>query len=312
MPISKSSTIMVTGGTGFLGSAVMAALYSKGYRRISTFGSNVFDLTDYKSADALFKSTRPEVVIHLAAKVGGIGANRDNPGLFAYSNLMMGSHVIELSRIYGVKKLVTAGTICAYPKITPIPFKEENLWAGYPEETNAPYGMAKKMLLVLSQAYRQQYGSNFTYLLPVNLFGPGDNFDLESSHVIPAMMRKFHEAKEKGLDDVSLWGDGTPTREFLYVDDCANAFVSAMENYDGREPINIGSGHEITMARLAILIKEIVGCKANIIWDSSKPNGQPRRCLDTHKAKYLLKWEASTELIDGLRKTYEWYLENQK
>ncbi len=310
--IDKSSKIVVTGGNGFLGSAVMKKLKESGYENIRTFSSKEVDLTCNDITYHMYQSLKPDVVIHLAAVVGGIGANQKNPGKFAHDNLAMGLNIIECAREYGLKKLVIAGTICAYPKFTPIPFKEDNLWNGYPEETNAPYGLAKKMLLVLAQGYRQQYGLNSVYLLPVNLFGPGDHFDLENSHVIPAMIRKFHEAKEAGNKDVTLWGDGSPTREFLYVDDCAEAFVKTMEDYDGPDPINIGSGKEISMLDLANKIQSAVGHEGRIIWDSSRPNGQPRRCLDVTRAKTVLGWESTTSLDAGLLNAYNWFLANRE
>lgn len=305
--IDKLQKIMITGGTGFLGSFVTKQLAENGYVDVIPLSSKDGDLTDVNDADHLVWKYAPTAVIHLAARVGGIGANRANPGRFAYDNLAMGLNVIDKCRKYGTKKLVIAGTICAYPKFTPIPFKEANLWNGYPEETNAPYGLAKKMLLVLAQGYRQQYGSNFVYVLPVNLYGPGDNFDLNNSHVIPAMIRKFHAAKIANAPSVTLWGDGTPTREFLYVEDCAKAFVKVMEGYDSPEPMNIGSGMEISMKDLANKIKGIAGYEGNIIWDAAMPNGQPRRCLDTSRAEQEIGWKAETSLEDGLKKTYDWY-----
>lgn len=309
--ILKNSKIVVTGGNGFLGSALMARLDSAGYSKVSTFESREYDLTEKKDVEHMLAVFSPDIVIHLAARVGGIGANQRNPGKFAHDNLAMGINIFECCRNFGLSKLVVAGTICAYPKFTPIPFKEENLWNGYPEETNAPYGLAKKMLLVLSQAYRQQYNFNSVFLLPVNLYGPGDHFDLQNSHVIPAMMRKFHEAKEAGHLDVTLWGDGSPTREFLYVHDCADAFIAAMEKYDDSLPINIGSGTEISMLELANKIQSVVGHEGRVIWDTTKPNGQPRRCLDVSRAKELLDWQANTKFADGLKTTYQWFLENK-
>lgn len=309
--IEKSSKIVVTGGNGFLGSTLMDQLRSKGYNPI-TFSSKEYDLVNKPAADAMLTRFQPDVVIHLAARVGGIGANKANPGLFAYSNLIMGANLIESCRETSVKKLVLAGSICAYPKNTPVPFEECDLWSGYPDPSNAPYGMAKKMLLVLGQAYRQQYGLNSIYLLPVNLFGPKDSFDLENSHVIPAMIRKFHEAKIAGQADVTLWGDGSPTREFLYAEDCAEAFVAAMEKYDEEDPINIGSGQEISMSHLANKIQAVVGHEGRIIWDASKPNGQPRRCLDVSRAKEKLGWQSKTDFSVGLEQTYQWFLANQE
>lgn len=311
MALNKNARIVVTGGNGFLGSAVMAKLRASGYIHVDSFSSGAFDLTSKQDTEHMYAIYNPEVVIHLAARVGGIGANQKNPAKFAYDNLAMGVNIIECGRRFGISKLVIAGTICAYPKFTPVPFKEDDLWNGYPEETNAPYGLAKKMLLVLAQGYRQQYGCNFTFLLPVNLYGPNDHFDLENSHVIPAMIRKFHEAKEAGHADVILWGDGSPTREFLYVDDCADAFVTATENYDGADPINIGSGLEISMATLANKIQSIVGHEGKIIWDTSRPNGQPRRCLDVSRAASVLGWRAMTDFEDGLQKTYNWFIANK-
>lgn len=310
MTIDKTSTIVVTGGNGFLGKALAARMASEGYVNVKTFSSRQFNLTDMAQADRMFFYFNPEAVIHLAAVVGGIGANMRNPGKFAYENAAMGLNVIELCRRYEVRKLVTVGTICSYPKFCPIPFKEQNLWEGYPEQTNAPYGIAKKMLMVLSQAYRQQYGCNFVYLLPVNMYGPEDSFDLDNSHVIPAMLRKFHETKQRGDEAVVLWGDGTPTREFLYVDDCAEAILCALEKYDGPEPINVGTGLEISMNDLAEMIKAVTMYNGTIYWDTSKPNGQPRRCLDVSRAKELLGWSSKTVLKEGLEATYGWFLQN--
>jgi GDP-L-fucose synthase len=305
--VGKDSRIVITGGNGFLGRSLVANLREKGYSSVDSFSSKEFDLVSQEDTKRMFFYYRPDVVIHLAARVGGIGANMKNPGKFCYENLAMGANVIEESRQGGIRKLVVAGTICAYPKFAPVPFREEDLWKGYPEETNAPYGLAKKLLLVMSQAYRKQYGCNFVYLLPVNLYGPLDSFDLEDSHVIPAMIRKFHEAHIRKDPTVTLWGDGTPTREFLYVDDCAEAFACAMERYDGDEPINIGTGREVTMGALADMISGVVGYEGSIHWDASRPNGQPRRQLDTSRAKEALGWQSKTPLEEGLRKTYEWY-----
>jgi GDP-L-fucose synthase len=299
--------IVITGGNGFLGKALVANLRAKGYDDVHTFSSMEFDLVSQADTDKMFFYYRPDVVIHLAARVGGIGANMRNPGKFCYDNLAMGINVIDSAHKYGAKKLIAAGTVCSFPKFSPVPFKEDDLWKGYPEETNAPYGLAKKMLLVMCQSYRKQYGCNFTYLLPVNLYGPHDSFDLENSHVIPAMMRKFHEAKVRGDPSMTLWGDGTSTREFLYVDDCAEAFAQSMEKYDGEEPINIGTGREIPMRGLAAMIRDVVGYEGAILWDTSKPNGQPRRRLDTSRAKEMLGWESRVTLEDGLAKTYEWF-----
>lgn len=256
----------------------------------------------------LLRDARPDVVIHLAAVVGGIGANRENPGKFFYENIMMGVQLIHESCLAGIEKFVAVGTICAYPKFATIPFREENLWDGYPEETNAPYGLAKKMLLVQSQAYRSQYGFNSIYLLPVNLYGPRDNFDHSSSHVIPAMIRKFLEAKHRNDSTVVLWGDGSSTREFLFVNDAAEGIVLAAETYNGSEPVNLGSGHEISIKDLAMKISSMVGFGGDIIWDTTKPNGQPRRCLDVSRAKTMFNFTAKTTFDDGLRRTIEWYI----
>ncbi len=266
-----------------------------------------WDLTRADDVERLFTETKPELVIHLAAEVGGIGANRANPGRYWYANLIMGAHILEQSRLHGVDKLVVIGTICAYPKFTPVPFKEEELWNGYPEETNAPYGIAKKTLLVGAQAYREQYGLDAIFLLPVNLYGPGDNFDLETSHVIPAQIRKMVEASERGEHEVVLWGDGSPTREFLYVDDCAEAILLAAERYDGPDPVNLGTGSEISIRHLAETIAELTGFEGDLVWDTSKPNGQPRRRLDTERAERLFGFRAKTPLREGLERTVAWY-----
>ena len=303
--------VLVTGGYGFLGHYICGELWERGDRLLA-FHSNQYNLTEMGDCNALLEENFPDVIIHLAAKVGGIGANMASPGSFTYENLIMGTNIIEASRIHKISKLVIAGTICGYPCHTPVPFQEKDLWQGLPESTNLGYGMAKKMLLVLSQAYRQQYGCNFVFLLPVNLYGPRDNFDLNSSHVIPAMIRKFHEAAINNEPTVTLWGDGTPTREFLYVEDCAKAFVKTLDSYDSPEPMNIGSGKEIVMTDLANKIKELVEYKGEIRWDSSKPNGQPRRCLDTSRAKEKIEWESTTTLDEGLKKTYQWFLENKE
>ncbi len=258
----------------------------------------------------LYKDADPHIVIHLAAVVGGIGANRLNPGRYFYENAIMGIELIEYGRRHGLEKFVATGTICAYPKFTPVPFKEENLWDGYPEETNAPYGLAKKMMLVQAQSYRQQYGFNAIYLLPVNLYGPKDNFDLETSHVIPALIRKCVEAQEAGRDEIVLWGDGTPSREFLYVEDCAEGILKATENYDGEEPVNLGTNHEIPIKELAQIIAEETGFAGKIVWDASKPNGQPRRCLDTTRAEELFGFKAQVGFREGLRETIAWFREH--
>lgn len=308
MRLEKDKCIVVTGGNGFLGKHVMAKLKGAGYENVKTFSSTLFDLTDMNDTLNMIEQFKPAGVIHLAARVGGIGANQMNPGKFCYENLAMGTNIIEASRKSGVKKLVIAGTICAYPKFAPVPFKECDLWKGYPEETNAPYGIAKKMLLVLSQAYRDQYDFNSVFLLPVNLYGPNDNFDLKTSHVIPAMIRKFWEAV-KSETDVTLWGDGSPTREFLYVEDCAEAFVAAMERYDSSDPINIGTGIEISMKDLAGILSAQLGFQGELHWDTSRPNGQPKRCLDVSLARSKLNWTAKTTFDEGLAKTIQWYKE---
>jgi GDP-L-fucose synthase len=299
--------IVVTGGAGFLGRHVVQVLRQRGCTDIMIPRRSQYDLSREEAVQQLYRDAQPEVVIHLAAVVGGIGANRANPGRFLYDNLVMGALLIEHARRIGVQKFVSLGTICAYPKFTPVPFKESELWNGYPEETNAPYGLAKKMLLVQGQAYRQQYGFHAIYLLPVNLYGPGDNFDLESSHVIPALIRKCVEAVERGESQIVCWGDGTPTREFLYVGDCAEAIVMATERYDGAEPVNIGAGFEVSIKELVGLIAECTGFTGRIVWDTTQPNGQPRRCLDTHRAWALFGFRAQTDFKEGLLRTIEWY-----
>ncbi len=293
---------LVTGGGGFLGSHVVERLRARGDEVVVPRRAD-YDLTHWDGAERLFADVQPELVIHLAAEVGGIGANRANPGRYWYANLMMGAHVLELSRIHEVSKVVVAGTVCAYPKFAAVPFREEGLWDGYPEETNAPYGVAKKAVLVGAQAYREQYGLNAVFLLPANLYGPRDNFDLETSHVIPALIRKMVDGK----DEVVLWGDGSPTREFLYVDDAAAAFLLAAELYDGGEPVNIGTGVETPIRELAETIADLTGFEGEIVWDTSMPNGQPRRSLDASKAEQLFAFRATTTLRDGLVATIAWY-----
>ena len=304
--------VLVTGGTGFLGSFVVDKLNQRGCRHVFVPRSKDYDLRDRDSVIRVYTDAKPQFVIHLAAVVGGIGANRANPGKFYYDNAIMGLELMEYGRQFGVEKFVALGTICAYPKFTPVPFKEEDLWNGYPEETNAPYGLAKKMMLVQAQAYRAQYGFNAIFLLPVNLYGPGDNFDPETSHVIPAMIRKFVEAKKSRNSEVILWGDGSPTREFLYVEDAAEGIVLAAERYNGEEPVNLGSGQELSIRDLANIIAEEVGFIGKIVWDATKPNGQPRRCLDTTRAREWFQFEAETPFRQGLRKTIAWHLAQRK
>lgn len=304
--VSRKRTV-VTGGSGFLGSFVVKELARRGYTDVFVPRSRDFDLVDRDAVRRLYAQTRPELVIHLAAQVGGIGANQLHPGRFFYDNLMMGVQLIEEGRRCGVGKILAAGTICAYPKFAPIPFREEDLWNGYPEETNAPYGLAKKMLLVQSQAYRQEYGFNSAVVFPVNLYGPGDNFDLQTSHVIPALIRKIDAAMQEGRDEVVLWGDGSPTREFLYVEDAAEAIVLAAERYDLSEPMNLGSGMEISIAELARLIGQLLGYGGGFTFDTSRPNGQPRRALDVSRAVAHLGWRAQTSLRDGLLRTIDWW-----
>jgi GDP-L-fucose synthase len=302
--------LLVTGGAGFLGSAIVERLRSAGCSQITIPRKREYDLTRREAIDRLFEQARPEVVIHAAATVGGIGANRENPGRFFYENAIMGIELIEACRRYGVEKTVVLGTICAYPKFTPVPFCEEALWDGYPEETNAPYGIAKKSLLVQCQAYRQQYGTNAIFLLPVNLYGPGDNFDPTSSHVIPALIRKCVEAVENKVEKIVLWGDGSSTREFLYVGDAAEAIVKATELYDGSEPVNVGSGEEISIQELAEKICTACGFSGRIEWDASKPNGQPRRRLDVSRAQEAFGFRAETPLTSGLVTTITWFCQN--
>jgi len=303
--------IVVTGGGGFLGSHVVEKLAAAGCRSIVVPRSAQYDLTRMADVVRVYDDARPEIVIHLAAKAGGIGLNREKPGELFYDNILMGVQVMEQARLHGVEKFVALGTVCAYPKFTPVPFKEEDLWAGYPEETNAPYGLAKKMLLVQAQAYCQQYGFNAIYLLPVNLYGPRDNFDLETSHVIPALIKKCVDAVETGEREIVVWGTGSASREFLYVEDAAEAIVLATEKYDKPEPVNIGAGTEVTIRDLVTIIARRVGFEGKIIWDSTKPDGQPRRCLDTTRAEREFGFKAGTSLPDGLRKTIAWYVANK-
>jgi GDP-L-fucose synthase len=299
--------VLITGGAGFLGSFMVKKLRELGYRDIFVPRSKDYDLTQMISVQKVYQDAKPDIVIHLAAKVGGIGANRENPGKFFYDNLMMGAQLMEIGRQRGVDKFVALGTICSYPKFAPIPFKEEDLWNGYPEETNAPYGLAKKMLLVQSQAYRIQYGFHSIFLMPVNLYGPGDNFDPSTSHVIPALIRKCVEAVEQKKDEIVAWGTGSATREFLYVDDCAEAIVLATERYDKPEPVNIGAGFEISIKDLTYLIAKLTGFNGKIVWDTSKPDGQPRRCLDITKANKEFGFRAKTDFEKGLAETIQWY-----
>ena len=304
--------VTVTGGAGFLGSFVVGKLKERGCRDIFVPRSSRYDLVDMDAVKRLYQDSRPDIVIHLAARVGGIGANRMHPAEYFYDNLMMGVQLLHEAWRCGVGKFVAIGTVCAYPKFTPVPFSEDHLWDGYPEETNAPYGMAKKMLLVQSQAYRQQYGYNSIFLLPVNLYGPGDNFDLESSHVIPALIKKCVDAVERGDETIEAWGDGSPTREFLYVDDAAEGIVLAAENYDDSAPVNLGSGHEISVKDLIETIARLTGFHGRIVWDTSKPNGQPRRRLDTTRAERAFGFCAGTDLATGLARTVAWYREGRK
>ena len=303
----KEKRVTVTGGAGFLGSHLIEKLKQRGCGNIFIPVIEKYDLVDKDSIIRMYKDSKPDIVIHLAAIVGGIGANMANPGKYFYDNLMMGTQLIEQGRLAGIEKFVAIGTICAYPKFTPVPFKEEDLWSGYPEETNAPYGLAKKMMLVQSQAYRQQYGFNSIFLLPVNLYGPRDNFDLGSSHVIPALIRKFVEAKQRGDKTITAWGTGNASREFLYVEDAAEGIILAAEKYNKSDPVNLGAGFEIKIKDLVELIKELTGFKGEVIWDSSKPDGQPRRMLDVSRAKKEFGFEARTDFKDGLKKTIEWY-----
>lgn len=310
MDLTKKK-IIVTGGAGFLGSFVVARLKDQGCANVVVPRSKEYDLRDRAAIVRLLTQTKPDVIIHLAAVVGGIGANAKNPGSFFYDNAIMGLQLMEYSRLFKVEKFVAIGTICAYPKFTPTPFKETDLWAGYPEETNAPYGIAKKMMLVQGQAYREQYGFNSVYLLPVNLYGPKDNFDPESSHVIPALVRKCLEAKETGAKEIVLWGDGSPTREFLYVEDAAEGIVMAAEKYDGNEPVNLGSGEELSIRELASIVASHVGFTGAIHYDPSRPNGQPRRRLDVSRAQAYFGFQAKTSLREGLARTIRWYLLNR-
>ncbi len=308
----KNKRVTVTGGAGFLGSFIVEKLQARGATNIFVPRRRDYDLVQPDEIARMLADARPDLIIHIAALAGGIGLNRAKPADLFYTNIMMGVPLIHQAWERGVKKFVALGTVCAYPKFTPAPFREEELWNGYPEETNAPYGLAKKMLLVQSQAYRQQHNFNSIFLLPVNLYGPGDNFNPESSHVIPALIRKFVEAEERGEEKVELWGDGSPTREFLYVEDAAEGIVLAAEKYDGAEPVNLGSGREISIKDLAELIGKLTGYKGEFAWDASKPNGQPRRLLDVSRAEEYFGFRAATDFEEGLRKTVSWYRQHRK
>lgn len=310
MDFWKNRRVIVTGGRGFLGQYVVEKLQRTG---ADVFVPKIddYDLTKEQNIVRMYGNAKADIVIHLAAVVGGIGANRENPGKFFYDNLIMGVQLLEYARQLGIKKFLGLGTICCYPKHTTVPFKEEDLWCGYPEETNAPYGLAKKMLLVQSQAYRLQYGFNSIFLMPVNLYGPGDNFDPKSSHVIPALIKKCFDAMEKRSNEIVVWGTGKATREFLYVEDCAEAIILAAEKYDKSEPVNVGAGFEISIRELVELIAELTGFRGKIVWDGTKPDGQPRRCLDTEKAVKEFGFKAKTSFREGLQKTISWYKENK-
>ncbi len=303
--------VVVTGGAGFLGGYIVEGLQKRGCKNILVPKIEDYDLVNIADVVRMYGDMRPDIVIHLAAVVGGIGANREHPGEFFYKNLMMGVQLMEQGRLRSIEKFVAIGTVCAYPKFTPVPFREEDLWNGYPEETNAPYGLAKKMLLVQSQSYRAEYGFNSIFLLPVNLYGPGDNFDPKSSHVIPALIKKCVDAVESGADYIDCWGTGAPSREFIYVADAAEGILLATERYNGAEPVNIGAGFEIAIKELVEKIAKITGFKGEIRWDSSKPDGQPRRCLDVSKAKKYFGFDAKMPFDEGLKATIKWYMENR-
>ena len=310
-PVIAEKRIVVTGGAGFLGSFLCEQLKSAGAGELFIPRRAQYDLTEQDAVRQLYADAQPDLVIHLAAEVGGIGANRSNPGRYFYANMAMGLHLIEEARKQRLEKFVQVGTVCAYPKFAPVPFREEDLWNGYPEETNAPYGVAKKSLLVMLQAYRQQYGLNGIYLLPVNLYGPRDNFDLETSHVIPALIRKFIAARDENSPEVVAWGTGSASREFLFVEDAARAIVAATELFNGDQPVNVGTSHEITIRELVELIAKLTGYEGKVVWDTTKPDGQPRRKLDTTKAAQLFDFEADTGLEEGLTKTIAWWENHQ-
>jgi GDP-L-fucose synthase len=305
----QDTRILVTGGGGFLGSFVLAELALEGFRNVVAPRSNHYDLRKPQAIARMMGETRPELIIHLAAVVGGIGANRENAGRFFYENLIMGVELMEQARVHQVEKFVAVGTVCAYPKFTPVPFREDDLWIGYPEETNAPYGLAKKMLLVQALAYRQQYGFNAIYLLPVNLYGPRDTFDPSRSHVIPAIIKKCVDAIENNAQRIEVWGTGSASREFLYVEDCARGIVMAARRYNGDAPVNLGAGREITIHDLVSLIARLTGFRGEVVWDPGKPDGQPRRCLDVSRAEREFNFRADTDFEEGLRRTIQWYVE---
>jgi len=303
----RDSPVVVTGGAGFFGREVVNVVREAGCEEVFVPRSAEYDLTRETDVDRMYREVRPGLVIHLAARVGGIGANQANPGSFFYANLLMGAHMVEYARKYGAGKFVGVGTVCSYPKFAPTPFREDSIWDGYPEETNAPYGLAKKMVLVQIQSYRRQYGMRGIYLIPVNLYGPGDNFDLQTSHVIPALIRKCEEARSSGADHVDLWGTGSPTREFLYVEDAARGVVLAADRYEGDEPVNLGTGSEVPIRGLAETIARLTGFEGELRWDSSRPDGQPRRRLDVSRAKERFGFEARMPLEEGIRRTIDWY-----
>ncbi len=307
MSVAHSDRLLVTGGGGFVGTAVLRKLKERGFTDVVTIRRKDYDLTYETDVERVYRDVKPNVVLHLAAEVGGIGANRENPGRYFFANMAMGLHLIEGARKNGIKKFLQVGTICAYPNLTPVPFKEQDLWNGFPEVTNAPYGIAKKSLLVMCQAYRQQYGLNAIYLLPVNLYGPGDNFDLHTSHVIPALVRKCIEARDRGDKEIVAWGTGSASREFLYVDDCAEGLILSLEKYDSPEPMNLGNGREVTIRHLTEMVAKAAGFNGKIVWDATKPDGQPRRCLDVSRAAEQIGFRAKTTLEDGLRQTVEWF-----